>query len=289
MRRLKTEHSCMKLRMWLSLACRHRREWSHNKMSRTAPSWICSGNQSAVRVQSDVMYNAHGAPTVTSPVQCLHVLCTLRQHWISYQHNGEDATTLKFSFQPNAHVVPKMTFSLQSNAHVAPKMTFSLQSNAHAAPTLTYSALTYSTVCTVRSQYSAHKAPTLTHLLEHIAHSALTYSTVRTVRSQYSAHKAPTLTRLLQHIAHSALTYSTVHTVRSQYSAHKAPTLTHLLEHIAHNALTYSIVRTVLFLRPQCPLYFSTFCAAHSHCCRYFSMQSDVRPQSGSHKFQLRF
>ena len=140
------------------------------------------------------MYKSHGAPTVTSPIQ--YLLCTLRQHWISYQHNGQDATTLKFSFQSNAHVAHKMTFSLQSNAHIA---------------------------------------PALTHLLEYIAHSALTYSTVRTVRSltvhcaqcahlQYSAHSgavAPTISTVFQHILHGALALLSLF----QYAKQRATTV----------------------------------------------------------------
>jgi hypothetical protein len=144
-----------------------------------------------------------------------------------------------------------------------------------------HSALTYGTVRTKRSL-------THTDVLQYSARSVLTYSTVRT-----NTHTEPLITVQCPHYA-----YNTVCIVRpnARYSTMRTLcSLTIILtQYNAHNVLTYNrvrtvgpsarhnIVRTVQLLRPPCPLYFSIICTVRSHCSRYFSTQSNVRPQSGS-------
>ena len=124
------------------------------------------------------------------------------------------------------------------------------------------------------SVFIVYSAPALNFLSAMWAGCAHTYVRI-TVQCTQCAHTDVfiivqcTQCAHLQYSAHSALTYNTMCTVRPKSR---------------HNT-----VRTVLLLRPQCPLYFSTFCTVDSHCCRYFSRQSNVRPQSGSCKFKLSF
>jgi hypothetical protein len=191
----------------------------------------------------------------------------LRPHWRSYcspMHTVRPHwRTVSERNVYSAHSV--LTVQSAQCAHLQHKTPTlnTYYSTVHTKRSLTHTDLLITVQCPqcAHLQYSAHSAPKRTS--QYSAHSALTYNTVRTLCS---------LTIQCAQYAQTHFTVQCAQCAHFQYSAH--PVLTDNTVCTVRPNAHHSTVRSVPLLRPPFPLYFSTFCMVHSHCCRYFSTQS---------------